>query len=78
MGPAMLVVGTDDSTTMANIGRSMARSPSPSIDVAVRHPHCDGALNDTLSKQVFSGGGGRDVVGWPWALACDVSMSSAS
>ena len=54
MGPAMMVVGTDDSTTMTNIGRSMARSSSPSIDVAVRALHCDGTQNDTLSKHCLA------------------------
>ena len=54
MGPAMLVVGTDDSTTMTNISRSLSRSSSPSIDVAVRHSLCDGTQNDTLSKHCLA------------------------
>ena len=54
MGPAMLAVGIDDSTTMTNIGRSMARSPSPSSDVAVRHSHCDGTHSDTLSEHCLA------------------------
>ena len=54
MGPAMLMIGTDDSTTMTNIGRSLARSSSPSIDVAVRHSQCDGTQNDTLSKHCLA------------------------
>ena len=54
MGPAMLVVGTDDSTTMTNIGRSLSCSSSPSIDVAVRHSLFDGTQNDTLSKHCLA------------------------
>ena len=42
MGPAMLVVDTDDSTIMANIGRSLSRSYSPSTDVTVHLSLCDG------------------------------------
>jgi hypothetical protein len=54
MGLAMLMVGADDSTTMTNIGRSLSRSSSPSIDVAVRHSLCDGTQNDTLSKHCLA------------------------
>ena len=54
MGLAMLMVGADDSTTMTNIGRSLSRSSSPSIDVAVRHSLCNGTQNDTLSKHCLA------------------------
>ena len=54
MDPTMRVVDTDDSTTMTNISRSIARSPSPSIDVAVSHPHCDGTQTDTLSEHCLA------------------------
>ena len=54
MGPAMLVVGTDDSTTMTNISRSLSRSYSPSTDVAVHHSLCNGTQNDTLSKHCLA------------------------
>ena len=54
MGPAMSVVGTDNSTTMPNINRSLSRSYSPSTDVAVHHSLCDGTQNDTLSKHCLA------------------------